>query len=220
MDGENDEGQQLPQKENLRESFTIAANALTSLYKKSIRLEQEGRMIGGRDAISGMYEWILKRGTQSGTIPTEELLEICRAMYLSFGGGTGELREDFPAIKAPEKTSAGSFRNEGRQMSVESAKGQKDTIGKDSASKLSKCHNCGTPAGANLNMIGRKRHRYATDHDIEGDSELSQLFLSKIGSPWAPREKNWLLINHDKDEEEDNGKDDDSDTQEKWNADD
>mmetsp|Transcript_15459 Transcript_15459/g.63056 ORF Transcript_15459/g.63056 Transcript_15459/m.63056 type:complete len:83 (+) Transcript_15459:91-339(+) len=58
MDGENEDGQQLPQKENLRESFTIAANALTSLYKKSIRLEQEGRMIGGRDAISGMYEWV------------------------------------------------------------------------------------------------------------------------------------------------------------------
>jgi len=53
-------------------------------------------------------------------------------MYLSFGGGAGELREDFPAIKAPEKTCAGSFRNEERQMSVESAKGQKDNIGKDS----------------------------------------------------------------------------------------
>lgn len=56
--GENDEGRLVVSREGLRESFSIAANALASLYKKSMRVEQESRGVGGRETLQTMFEWV------------------------------------------------------------------------------------------------------------------------------------------------------------------
>mmetsp|Transcript_6793 Transcript_6793/g.13865 ORF Transcript_6793/g.13865 Transcript_6793/m.13865 type:complete len:201 (-) Transcript_6793:602-1204(-) len=75
----------------LRESFIVAANSVTALYKKSEKLEREAKVQGAKLAFTAVLEFALGKGRTNGahsSVSAIELLEFCRA-EMSKMNGTG-----------------------------------------------------------------------------------------------------------------------------------
>mmetsp|Transcript_3546 Transcript_3546/g.10691 ORF Transcript_3546/g.10691 Transcript_3546/m.10691 type:complete len:204 (-) Transcript_3546:385-996(-) len=200
MDGEAEDGKLGPAKDALRESFTLAANSLTTLYKKS----KENKNVGAREVVTAVHEWAVERSRGSETIAVEDLLEFCQAKFVSYGGTAAGL-----------KTNAGLFRrSEEEQPNITAF--DEDKVGLDASAKNSREHNvreqqkdqvrcaqcphCAASGG--VFTCGPNRKRVRQEIDVEGDSELSHLFSSKLGPPWPSKTASKLQIPKDEDRED------------------